>query len=122
MTNQALSKEFTFPVRVYYEDTDAGGVVFYANYLKFFERARTEWLRFLGVNQSNLVGSDRVIFVVVGKRKVFGQHPVRVFEMDTEWMEAGKAAYLEDLAAAKELEEFGPSLHIETIHRPRWAK
>jgi len=64
----------------------------------------------------------RFIFVVVGKRKVFGQHPVRVFEMDPEWMEAGKAAYLEDLAAAKELEEFGPSLHIETIHRPRWAK
>ena len=64
----------------------------------------------------------RFIFVVVGKRKVFGQHPVRVFEMDPEWLEAGKAAYLEDLAAAKELEEFGPSLHIETIHRPRWAK
>ena len=64
----------------------------------------------------------RFIFVVVGKRKVFGQHPVRVFEMDPEWLEAGKAAYLEDLTAAKELEEFGPSLHIETIHRPRWAK
>ena len=64
----------------------------------------------------------RFIFVVVGKRKVFGQHPVRVFEMEPEWLEAGKAAYLEDLAAAKELEEFGPSLHIETIHRPRWAK
>lgn len=70
MTNQALpkgsSQEFSFPIRVYYEDTDAGGVVFYANYLKFFERARTEWLRFLGVNQSNLVESEKVIFVVVG--------------------------------------------------------
>ena len=43
---------FTFPVRVYWEDTDAGGIVFYANYLKFFERARTEWLRALGVEQS----------------------------------------------------------------------
>ena len=39
-------------VRVYYEDTDAGGIVYYANYLKFFERARTEWLRELGINQS----------------------------------------------------------------------
>ena len=64
----------------------------------------------------------RFIFVVVGKRKVFGQHPVRVFEMDPEWLAAGWLACSEDLAAAKELEEFGPSLHIETIHRPRWAK
>jgi len=39
-------------IRVYYEDTDAGGIVYYANYLKFFERARTEWLRALGINQS----------------------------------------------------------------------
>ena len=45
---------FQHPVRVYWEDTDAGGVVFYANYLKFFERARTEWLRALGVGQQAL--------------------------------------------------------------------
>lgn len=43
--------EFLWPVRVYYEDTDAGGIVYYANYLKFFERARTEWLRSLGIEQ-----------------------------------------------------------------------
>ena len=43
-------QEFSWPVRVYWEDTDAGGIVFYANYLKFFERARTEWLRSLGVS------------------------------------------------------------------------
>ena len=54
----------TFAVRVYYEDTDAGGVVFYANYLKFFERARTEWLRALGVTQSELVRRLGCIFVV----------------------------------------------------------
>ena len=42
---------FSLPVRVYYEDTDAGGVVYYANYLKFCERARTEWLRAMGLNQ-----------------------------------------------------------------------
>ena len=54
---------FTWPVRVYWEDTDAGGIVFYANYLKFFERARTEWLRSLGVNQSTLK-DDGGMFVV----------------------------------------------------------
>ena len=45
---------FAFPIRVYWEDTDAGGIVFYANYLKFFERARTEWLRSLGIAQQQL--------------------------------------------------------------------
>ena len=53
-----------FTVRVYWEDTDAGGVVFYANYLKFFERARTEWLRTLGVEQSKLQAQTGAIFVV----------------------------------------------------------
>jgi acyl-CoA thioester hydrolase len=55
---------FAWPIRVYYEDTDAGGIVFYANYLKFFERARTEWLRALGVNQSELADQTGMIFVV----------------------------------------------------------
>jgi acyl-CoA thioester hydrolase len=55
---------FTWPVRIYYEDTDAGGIVFYANYLKFFERARTEWLRALGVDQHALAQDDGAIFVV----------------------------------------------------------
>ncbi|WP_206999092.1 tol-pal system-associated acyl-CoA thioesterase [Trinickia mobilis] len=55
---------FTWPIRVYYEDTDAGGIVFYANYLKYFERARTEWLRACGVDQSRLAGEDGVVFVV----------------------------------------------------------
>jgi len=53
-----------FTLRVYWEDTDAGGVVFYANYLKFFERARTEWLRALGVEQSSLQAQTGAIFVV----------------------------------------------------------
>ena len=56
--------EFSWPVRVYYEDTDAGGVVYYANYLKFMERARTEWLRAHGFEQSVLVREHGVIFVV----------------------------------------------------------
>lgn len=55
---------FNWPVRVYYEDTDTGGVVFYANYLKFFERARTEWLRAAGIGQFALSQSHGVMFVV----------------------------------------------------------
>lgn len=56
--------EFSWPVRVYWEDTDAGGIVFYANYLKFFERARTEWLRSLGVEQQQLKDQTGGMFVV----------------------------------------------------------
>jgi len=59
-----LPTEFRFPLRVYWEDTDAGGVVFYANYLKFFERARTEWLRSLGFSQEALRRDDGLMFVV----------------------------------------------------------
>jgi acyl-CoA thioester hydrolase len=55
---------FSWPVRVYWEDTDAGGVVFYANYLKFFERARTEWLRGLGQSQQALREQTGAIFIV----------------------------------------------------------
>ncbi|MBF6650110.1 tol-pal system-associated acyl-CoA thioesterase [Methylobacter sp. BlB1] len=56
-------KKFIWPVRVYYEDTDAGGVVYYANYLKFFERARTEMLRVMGYEQDQLM-AEGIIFVV----------------------------------------------------------
>ncbi len=55
---------FEFPIRVYWEDTDAGGIVFYANYLKFFERARTEWLRSLGIGQQQLRVDTGGMFVV----------------------------------------------------------
>jgi len=55
---------FTFPIRIYWEDTDAGGIVFYANYLKFFERARTEWLRALGFGQQHLREATGGMFVV----------------------------------------------------------
>ncbi len=55
---------FTWPVRVYWEDTDAGGIVFYANYLKYLERARTEWLRALGIAQSALRQETGCFFVV----------------------------------------------------------
>jgi len=57
---------FILPVRVYYEDTDAGGVVYYANYLKFAERARTEMLRHLGIESSALQENEGIAFVVRG--------------------------------------------------------
>jgi acyl-CoA thioester hydrolase len=58
------TEPFSWPIRVYYEDTDSGGVVYYANYLKFLERARTEWLRALGFTQRQLAEREGVVFVV----------------------------------------------------------
>ena len=59
-----VTTEFTWPLRVYYEDTDAGGVVYHANYLRFMERARTEWLRSLGFEQDQLLAREGVLFAV----------------------------------------------------------
>lgn len=59
-----VNQVFSWPLRVYYEDTDAGSVVFYVNYLKFFERARTEWLRAKGYSQQRLADEKGLIFVV----------------------------------------------------------
>jgi acyl-CoA thioester hydrolase len=64
-------KAFEWPIRVYYEDTDAQGVVYYANYFRFLERARTEWLRSLGVDQVRMMQVERRIFVVVSTHAEF---------------------------------------------------
>lgn len=73
---------FIWPIRVYYEDTDAGGIVFYANYLKYFERARTEWLRACGVDQCRLEREAGIIFVV--RRTALDYHaPARLDDMLT---------------------------------------
>ncbi len=64
MTEVAPAAGFAWPVRVYYEDTDAGGVVYHANYLRFMERARTEWLRGLGFQQDCLRAEYGVVFAV----------------------------------------------------------
>lgn len=63
MSNR-FSQKFSEKFRVYYEDTDAGGIVYHANYLAFFERARTDFLRDLNIHQSDLVKNEKVIFVV----------------------------------------------------------
>jgi acyl-CoA thioester hydrolase len=62
---------FSWPIRVYYEDTDAQGVVYYANYFRYMERARTEWLRALGVDQSRLLNEERRMFVVTETKAEF---------------------------------------------------
>jgi len=72
-------KKFNWPIRIYYEDTDAGGVVYYANYLKFFERARTEMLRSLGFEQDQLIAEQGIIFVVRSVKVDYLQ-PVRFNE------------------------------------------
>ncbi len=64
MKHEQKPNAFTIPVRIYYEDTDAGGVVYYANYLKFLERCRTEWLRSIGHEQGDLLRDAGIAFVV----------------------------------------------------------
>jgi acyl-CoA thioester hydrolase len=61
---QQIDKQFRLPLRVYYEDTDAGGVVYYANYLAFMERGRTEWLRSLGYENQQLIDAEGIVFAV----------------------------------------------------------
>jgi acyl-CoA thioester hydrolase len=85
---------YTWPVRVYWEDTDAGGIVFYANYLRFFERARTEWLRHLGVSQQRLRDETGGMFVVSGTELRY-HRPARLDDLlhiTAEVKELGKAS------------------------------
>ena len=62
---------FAWPIRVYYEDTDAQGLVYYANYFRFMERARTEWLRGMGIEQDVLLNDEKRCFVVVAMQAEF---------------------------------------------------
>ncbi len=71
---------FTWPVRVYYEDTDAAGIVYHAAYLKFFERARTEWLRHLGLDQARLRQEQGLVFALASAQ-VRWLHPARLDDL-----------------------------------------
>ena len=104
---------FTWPVRVYWEDTDAGGIVFYANYLKFFERARTEWLRSLGVAQGTLKQDSDGMFVV-SETSVRYLAPARLDDelLVTAQLEAGGRA---SLIIAQEARRGGTLLAVGTI-------
>lgn len=83
---------FSWPIRVYWEDTDAGGVVYHARYLHFFERARTEWLRSAGISQTDLRQNKDVLLVV-------------------------KDAYLDILRPARIDDELSATVHIDEIGR-----
>ncbi len=90
----SVGAPFTWPVRVYWEDTDAGGIVFYANYLKFFERARTEWLRHLGLGQQALRDEVGGMFVV-SETQVQYHRPARLDDLllvTARVREAGRAS------------------------------
>ena len=80
MSDSAPSNTFAWPIRVYYEDTDLQGVVYYANYFRYMERSRTEWLRSLGVEQDRLLTEERRYFVVVDTYARFVK-PARFNEM-----------------------------------------
>ena len=85
---------FTWTVRVYYEDTDTGGIVYYANYLKFFERARTEWLRAAGFGQQALAAEQGLQFVVA-RIECDYLRPARlddVIELDVRVIKAGRVS------------------------------
>jgi acyl-CoA thioester hydrolase len=71
MAGSPENQPFTWPIRVYYEDTDAQGLVYYANYFRFMERARTEWLRSMGIEQDVLLNEGKRCFVVVDTQAEF---------------------------------------------------
>ena len=88
-----MSEPFRFPLTVYYEDTDAAGVVYYANYLKFMERARTEWLRSLGFSVAEFEAAHGVVFVV-HRMEIDYRLPARLsdrLEATLELVELGRA-------------------------------
>lgn len=90
-------------MRVYWEDTDAGGVVYYANYLKFFERARTDWLRRLGLSQQQLREHDGILFVVA-EASVRYLAPARLddqIDVSVRLLEAGRASLAVEQAARR---------------------
>lgn len=78
--NVGSARPFAWPIRIYWEDTDAGGIVYYANYMKFMERARTEWLRAIGIEQAALKEEHGLIFVVVDIEAHF-RRPARYGEL-----------------------------------------
>jgi len=90
--NMTVAKfSFSHPVRIYWEDTDAGGVVFYANYLKFFERARTEWLRALGFGQQQMRDEQGLMFIVTDTHVRY-LHPARLDDQLTVTVKLAAAA------------------------------
>ena len=102
---------FQLPIRIYWEDTDAGGIVFYANYLRFFERARTEWLRSFGLSQQVLREQTGGMFVVTDVRLRYLQ-PARLDDqllVTANLQEKGRASLTIGQQALLNLEHMNPS-------------
>lgn len=102
-------KEFLWPVRIYYEDTDSGGVVYYANYLKYMERARTEWLRSLGFEQ-DVLHQDQGIIFAVHSINIEYKNPARfndLLQVGAKLIERGGASltFQQDIFCEKKLHE-----------------
>ena len=116
---------FKFPIRIYWEDTDAGGIVFYANYLKFFELARTEWLRNLGIEQFQLKESTGGIFVVAESTVRYAR-PARLDDeliVTASMKEMGRATMIIEQQALLKTEQPGcvPALVCEGSIRIGWV-
>ncbi len=97
------AKPFFWTIRVYYEDTDTGGVVYYANYLKFFERARTEWLRALGFEQQKMAEELGLRFIISRIECVY-RKPARlddVIDVDVQVARSGGASIVFEQAARR---------------------
>jgi acyl-CoA thioester hydrolase len=114
---------FEWPVRVYWEDTDAGGIVFYANYLKFFERARTEWLRALGLGQQRLREQSGGMFVV-SEAQLRYLRPARLDDslvITARLQEAGRASLTMHQQALLTPPDAAPVLLCEATVRIGWV-
>ena len=114
---------FEHPVRIYWEDTDAGGIVFYANYLKFFERARTEWLRALGIEQQALKTEVGGMFVV-SETSLKYHRPAQLDDLLTvtaALAEAGRASLTLRQQAWREQTGQAPQLLAEGTIRIGWV-
>jgi acyl-CoA thioester hydrolase len=117
---------FAFPIRIYLEDTDAGGIVFYANHLKFFERARTEWLRSLGIGQQALREATGGIFVV-SETAIKYHRPARLddeLSVTAALLEAGRASITlaQQVTSKTQRTAAGaPVLHCEGTIRIGWV-
>ena len=122
----AIQTPFQFPIRIYWEDTDAGGIVFYANYLKFFERARTEWLRALGIEQHALKTEVGGMFVV-SETSLKYHRPAQLDDLLTvtaELAQAGRAsltlrqqAWREQTGQAAQLLAEDVAQHFDALQR-----
>lgn len=115
--------EFFWPVRIYWEDTDAGGIVFYANYLKFFERARTEWLRARGIHQQALRERAGGQFVV-SEVQLRLERPARlddVLQVSARLVEAGRASFTLEQRALRPEPAGGSTLCCAATVRVGWV-